>query len=77
MPASMSEQEKLLVQISTKLGVIEIQLKNLQETTNHNRNELDSLRSRMDKLDGAKGLAIVLIAVIGAIGGFLGWAFSK
>jgi butyrate kinase len=75
--AEMTEQEKLLVLISTKLGVIESQLKNLQETTNHNRNELNSLRSRMDKLDGAKGLAIVLIAVIGAIGGLIGWTFSK
>ena len=72
-----NDQGRMLVEISSKLGIIELQLGNLQETTNHNRNELDSLRSRLDKLDGAKGLAIVLVAAIGAIGGFLGWSFSK
>jgi len=38
---------------------------------------LDEMRSRLDRLDGAKGLALALIGVVGVLGSICGWLFGK
>ena len=38
---------------------------------------LNEMRSCLDRLDGAKGLAMVLIGVVGVMGSVGGWLFGK
>jgi hypothetical protein len=59
----------------TKL--IDARIAKLDEHHDRHTEVLDALRSRMDRLDGAKGLAMVLIAVVGALGSIAGWLFGK
>ena len=57
--------------------LIETRIGKLDEHHDRHTAVLDELRSRMDRLDGAKGLAMVLIAVVGALGSIAGWLFGK
>ena len=57
--------------------LIEARIGKLDEHHDRHTEVLDALRSRMDRLDGAKGLAMVLIAVVGALGSIAGWLFGK
>ena len=57
--------------------LIEARIGKLDEHHDRHTEVLDALRSRMDRLDGAKGLAMVLIAVVGALGSIAGWVFGK
>jgi hypothetical protein len=59
----------------TKL--IDARIGKLDEHHDRHTEVLDLLRSRMDRLDGAKGLAFALIAVVGALGSIAGWVFGK
>ena len=63
------------LEVQTKL--IETRIGKLDEHHDRHTAVLDELRSRMDRLDGAKGLAMVLIAVVGALGSIAGWVFGK
>ena len=63
------------LEVQTKL--IETRIGKLDEHHDRHTEVLDALRSRMDRLDGAKGLAMVLIAVVGALGSIAGWFFGK
>jgi len=63
------------LEVQTKL--IETEIGKLDEHHDRHTEVLDALRSRMDRLDGAKGLAMVLIAVVGALGSISGWLFGK
>ena len=63
------------LEVQTKL--IETRIGKLDEHHDRHTEILDALRSRMDRLDGAKGLAMVLIAVVGALGSIAGWVFGK
>ena len=63
------------LEVQTKL--IETRIGKLDEHHDRHTEVLDALRSRMDRLDGAKGLAMVLIAVVGALGSIAGWVFGK
>ena len=63
------------LEVQTKL--IETRIGKLDEHHDRHTEVLDALRSRMDRLDGAKGLAMVLIAVVGALGSIAGWLFGK
>ena len=57
--------------------LIDARIGKLDEHHDRHTEVLDELRSRMDRLDGAKGLAMVLIAVVGALGSIAGWLFGK
>ena len=86
-----STDSDTLSEILIRLSGLEVQSKTSAEMTklidariakldeHHDRHTevLDLLRSRMDRLDGAKGLAMVLIAVVGALGSIAGWLFGK
>jgi hypothetical protein len=86
-----STDSDTLSEILVRLSGLEIQSKTAAEMTklidarigkldeHHDRHTevLDLLRSRMDRLDGAKGLAFALIAVVGALGSIAGWVFGK
>ena len=86
-----STDSDTLSEILVRLSGLEIQSKTAHEMSkliearigkldeHHDRHTavLDELRSRMDRLDGAKGLAMVLIAVVGALGSIAGWLFGK
>ena len=68
--AKISALESQYAQIDNRIG-------KLDEHHDRHTESLDELRSRMDRLDGAKGLAMVLIAVVGALGSIAGWLFGK
>ena len=79
-----STDSDTLAEILARLSGLEIQIKTIETEIgkldeHHDRHTevLDALRSRMDRLDGAKGLAMVLIAVVGALGSIAGWLFGK
>ena len=67
-------QSKTSVEMSK---LIEARVVKLDEHHDRHTAVLDELRSRMDRLDGAKGLAMVLIALVGALGSIAGWVFGK
>ena len=86
-----STDSDTLSEILVRLSGLEIQSKTAHEMSkliearigkldeHHDRHTavLDELRSRMDRLDGAKGLAMVLIGVVGVMGSVGGWLFGK
>ena len=84
MPAKKVTDSQTLIEILAKVsaleaqyGLIETRIGKLDEHHDRHTESLDELRSRMDRLDGAKGLAMVLIAVVGALGSIAGWLFGK
>ncbi len=73
-----------LIEILARISAMESQVKIIDSSIgkldeHHDRHTvtLDELRSRMDRLDGAKGLAMVLIGVVGVMGSVGGWLFGK
>ena len=73
-----------LIEILARISAMEAQVKiidsrigKLDEHHDRHTVTLDELRSRMDRLDGAKGLAMVLIGVVGVMGSVGGWLFGK
>ena len=84
MPAKKANDSQTLIEILAKISALETQYKTiegrigkLEEHHDRHTESLDELRSRMDRLDGAKGLAMVLIGVVGVMRSVGGWLFGK
>ena len=84
MPAKKATDSQTLIEILAKITALESQyaqienrIGKLDEHHDRHTESLDELRSRMDSLDGAKGLALALIGVVGVLGSICGWLFGK